>query len=587
MDKYRTTRPSNKGRKSLKMLRASAALVIALLTAGLPLLSNALNQRPAITAVPRIPGASRANPNRVFLEKADRLHKTEFDSFMVVSGNVHFRKGPMNMYCDSAHYFPATESFDAYGNVKMEQGDTLFVYGDELNYDGPQQIAFLYADAGRKVRLINRDVTLESDVFAYDLAIELGYYDTGGKLYDSQNVLTSIEGEYMPSTKEANFYHNVKLHSTSKNDTLEIYTDTLYYNTGSHIAELNTPSVVVNPRGKIYTDNGVYATDSGITTLYDRSVIVTKDNQRMTADTIIYNRTTGIGHGYGDMILTDSAKQAELRGDYGFYNELIDSAFVTGHATLMEYSEGDTLYAHGRYLEAFRVIDTIRVAEDTIRGIKASERVDTSHVSVLYPRVRFYRTDLQGLCDSMRITQRDSTLRMYISPVVWNENNQIFGRIIEVHLNDSTVDRMRLPDNGFTAQQIEGKYYDQISGKEMIAWLENKQLRRIDISGNVEILMFPEEKDSTYNKFVTAQSSYLTAEFDSTRTTKYVKMWPQTTGVATPLFIARSSQLYLPAFKWYEAIRPKDKDDIYVIPEEMDRIITDARAEEQKQKHRR
>ena len=40
-------------------------------------------------------------------------------------------------------------------------------------------------------------------------------------------------------------------------------------------------------------------------------------------------------------------------------------------------------------------------------------------------------------------------------------------------------------------------------------------------------------------------------------------MWPETTGTATPLFLARKSLYYLPKFKWYEERRPLNKDDIY------------------------
>ena len=101
---------------------------------------------------------------------------------MTVVGNVIFTKGPMIMKCDSAHFFENSESLQAFGNISMEQGDTLFVYADELDYEGDTEIATLYADPGKKVRLINRDVMLQTDIFIYDLAIDLGYYEVGGTL---------------------------------------------------------------------------------------------------------------------------------------------------------------------------------------------------------------------------------------------------------------------------------------------------------------------------------------------------------------------------------------------------------------------
>lgn len=568
-------------RHKLAVIATVAALATPLLMPSHALTSPQKNQ-PVFT--PQIPTANRAGGNRVFLERADELRKSDNDSFMVVVGKVEFTKGPMLMFCDSAHYYPATESMNAYGNVRMEQGDTLFVYADELDYDGRPGVetATLYADPGKKVRLINRDVMLQTDIFIYDLHLDLGYYNVGGELTDKSNRLTSLEGEYVPSTKEANFYTNVHLNSRSQTDTLDIYTDTLYYNTATHIAELYSPSSVINARGTVFTRRGVYDTDSNICTLYDRSTVVTSQNQTLTADTIYYNRFAGYGEAFGNMELTDSAHSATVYGDYGYYNELADSSFVTGHAQIKEYSQGDTLYLHGRYIKTFIELDTTTVTVDSIINPGDSiakpvtaERIDTCHIAVIYPRVRFFRSDMQGICDSMRFTQRDSTLRMFVSPIVWSEDRQIFGNIIELHMNDSTVDRAHLPDFGFTAQHIEDVYYNQISGKEMTAYFVDNEMRHLDINGNVEIIMYPEESDSTINKIVTAESSFLAADFKG-RTAERVKMWPQTTGTATPLFMARRSSFFLPKFKWYDGVRPTSPDDIFVVPDEMEELMLNA-----------
>lgn len=554
------------------MLTRKSALVLLTLSALPALIAFAMPQRRDVRIEPQIPTADRTAGNRVFLERAEVLRKAETDSFMVLVGNVVFTKGPMIMRCDSAHYFAETESMNAFGNVSMEQGDTLFVYADELNYNGITEIAILYADPGKQVQLINRDVMLETDVFIYDLAIDLGYYEVGGRLTDPSNTLTSIYGEYAPSTKEANFYTNVHLNSRNTTDTLDIWSDTLYYNTDTHIAELYSPSVVVNERGTIYTSNGVYDTDSNRTTLYDRSLIVTRQSQTLTADTIYYDRTAGYGEAFGGMILTDSAHNVEVRGNYGFYDEFRDSSFVTDSAMLVEYSKGDTLWLHGRYIQSFLNFDSVQVPEDTLIGRAAYTRIDTTHVAVVYPRVRFYRSDMQGVADSMRFTEKDTTLTMYYNPIIWSEERQIFGNEIRLFLNDSTIERAVLPDQAFTAQHIEGEHYQQMSGKEMIAYFEDGEMRRLDINGSVELIMYPEENDSTINKIVNAESSYLIGYFRG-RTTERITMWPQTTGTVTPLFLARKSLYKLPKFKWFEGIRPEDKDDIFIVPEAMEDLM--------------
>ena len=536
------------------------------------------DQATKATFTPQVPTANRAVGNRVFLERADMLFKTERDSFMVVSGNVVFTKGPMTMNCDSAHYYPSNESFEAFGNVKMEQGDTLFVFADELNYVGPEEIAYLYANPGKKVRLINRDVSLETDIFVYDLRSDVGYYTVGGVLIDQQNRLVSQQGEYVPSTKEANFYINVHLNSLSDTDTLDIYTDTLYYNTATHIAELYSPSQVVNSRGTIYTTDGLYDTQFDTAALYKRSEIVSPNGRHMTADTIYYNRRTGAGQCFGRMLLTDSIRCASLSANFGFFNQQTDSVYATGRLLIKEYSKEDTLYLHGKQINSYRRYDTIQInaiPADTIKGtpeIPATTRIDTNNIADIYPRVRLYRSDLQGICDSMSITRSDTTLRMYKHPVLWSGERQIYGNIIEIEMNDSTVDRVRLPKFAFTSQRKVSEYYDQMSGKEMIAHFTAGELSRLDINGNVELIMFPEEADSTLNKMVNAQSSFMTATFNG-RTTEYIKMWPETTGQATPLFLVRRSMLYLSKLKLCEGIRPLSPSDVLIIPEAMESLM--------------
>lgn len=143
---------------------------------------------------PMLPGADRYQSNRVFLERADELRAEDGTDYQIVVGDVEFRKADMYMYCDSAHFYDNPGSIRAFGNVRMEQGDTLFVYADELDYSDSTQLAVLYADPGKKVRLINRDVTLLTDIFNYDLSIDLGFYEVGGVLTDRDNRLDSRYG---------------------------------------------------------------------------------------------------------------------------------------------------------------------------------------------------------------------------------------------------------------------------------------------------------------------------------------------------------------------------------------------------------
>lgn len=535
---------------------------------------------------PSRPKANRAAAGRIFLEHADVLHKQDRDSFMVLSGTVHFSKGAMQMYCDSAHYYPTSESMDAFGNVRMQQGDTLFIYADELNYDGLREIAYLYADEGKDVRMINRNVRLNTPEFTYDMVDERGYYTNGGVLTDPQNRLVSVEGEYLPATKEANFYIDVHLHRIDGRDTLDIYSDTMYYDTRTRIAEFYSPTEIISGRGTIHTTEGVYDTRNNKAQLFKHSTVHTDSTSTLTGDTILYDRDRGYGEAFGNVDITDSARQTTLRGTYGYYNRLVDSAFVTGRALAMEYSRGDTLYMHGRYIKSILDIDTIRTtvtdtiappagSPDTVQPQIIKREIvstDSTHVFTAWPRVRFYRSDMQGLCDSMIFVQRDSTLHLHHHPVVWSDDRQIFGNRIILYLNDSTIDRALLPDFAFTAQHIEDDYYNQLTGKVMEAWFNGGELSRLDVSNSVEAIFYPEENDSTINKMVNLQTANMRGWFEK-RALIRMKTWPESNGRVTPLYLAKRSDLLLSKFQWYGTLRPRDSQDIFNVTEEMDALM--------------
>ncbi|WP_304632562.1 OstA-like protein [uncultured Muribaculum sp.] len=508
---------------------------------------------------PTIPSANRHTEGRVFLERADKLLMDEKVSteYQVLIGNVQFRKGDMFMFCDSAHFYEASSSLNAFGNVRMEQGDTLFVYADELDYNGADELATFYGDDINPVRLINKDVELETYTFYYDIASNIGYYDNEGKITDAENQLTSGYGQYSPDTKDAEFREHVVLNDIEEKD-FRMTTETLLYNTGTHIARIISPTTIVTDSATVYSSNGIYNTDMGFSELFDRSLIVTEGGSTLTGDTIYYDQKAGFGEAFGNMVLTDSVRQTMLEGNYGCYFEKQDSAFATNRARILEYSKGDTLYMHG----------------DTIRSYVLHD--DSTHVMTAYPRVRFWRVDIQGLCDSLSFMERDSTLYMHRHPIVWNEARQIFGNVIYVHFNDSTVDWAKLPEFGFTAEHVGEEFYNQLSGKEMLATFVDGNMRRLDVSGNVEVVLLPEESDSTINKIVNSESSFLTADFSAgPMQVERIKMWPDVTGTATPLYLAKKSIFYLSNFQWYEALRPKDKDDIFNIPPEMEALLNE------------
>jgi len=472
---------------------------------------------------------------QIEMKTAQRLdHREGFDPTVLIDSVILYHDGAY-MYCDSAYLDQATNTFEAFSNIRIEQGDTLFLYGDYLHYDGNTKLLRIR----HNVRLENKDVTLFTDSLNYDRILNFGYYFNGGMLVDSLNELTSYWGQYEPNIRIATFSDSVRL----VNNKFTLYSDTLKYDTDTKIATILGPSTIVSDSGFIHTKRGWYNTQTEESMLFDRSLIINKEgNMTLTGDSISYNRALGYGEVFGNMFMQDTSKKVILRGHYGSYNERIDYAMATDSAWCVEYSQGDSLYLHG---------DTLKLISDSIyRQIKA------------YYGVRFYRSDFQGVCDSMQFNTRDSILYLYKSPVLWNESFQLSGDTIEIFMNDSTIDRVHMKEYCFAIEDKDSAHYNQLKGRDLKAFFENKQIKYIIVEGNAESIFYPEEKGGAMLGMNQTESSFLSITLFDKKIEK-LKLWPKSKGIMTPLPDLVPEQMRLKDFLWFDYLRPKNKDDIF------------------------
>ena len=454
----------------------------------------------------------------------------------ILNGDVCFRHDSSYMYCDSAYFFEQTNSLEAFSNVRMEQGDTLFVYGDYLFYDGNMQVAYLREN----VRMENGQVTLFTDSLNYERIPNIGYYFEGGLIVDSLNQLSSFYGQYSPETKLAVFNDSVRLENTD----FTLYSDTLHYDTQSKIATILGPSVIVSDSGTIHTSRGWYDTVNNTSLLLDQSQVESGE-KILIGDSIFYNRDTGMGEVYGNMSLIDTAQHVTLQGEYGYYNEQTGYAFATDSARFLEYSQGDTLFLHADTLQMVTV-------DSIYREIKA------------YYGVRFYRTDMQGVCDSMQFNTRDSVLYMYTEPVLWNEQYQLYGDTIAIYMNDSTIEYAHVIQFAFAAQHVDSSYYNQLKGNDLKAYFEGQAVHQIDVAGNAESIFYPLEKDGAKVGMNETKSGFLTIWVKDNKLDK-LKIWPSPVGTMTPIPDLKPDQKMLKDFYWFDYLRPKNRDDIYEV----------------------
>ncbi|MDD6766506.1 MAG: OstA-like protein [bacterium] len=482
--------------------------------------------------------ADTVRKTKVYLEHANTLSfdQAQNPDAQGLVGEVCFRHDSSYMYCDSAYFFEKSNSLEAFSHVRMEQGDTLFVYGDYLHYNGDTQIAHLRDN----VRMENGQVTLFTDSLNYERISNIGYYFEGGMIVDSLNQLSSFYGQYSPATKLAIFNDSVRL----ENPDFTLYSDTLHYQTDTKLATILGPSVIVSDSGTVRTSLGWYDTEQNKALLLDRSTIES-GNRILSGDSIAYDRNSGFGEVFGNMCLQDTLQQVMLEGQYGFYNEKTEYAFATDSARFLEYSQGDTLYLHADTLQ-------METVDPDTREVKA------------FHGVRFFRSDLQGVCDSMLFNTRDSVLYLFSEPVVWNEQYQLYGDTILIYLNDSTIDFAHVRQFAFAIQQVDSVSFNQLKGTDLKAYFDGKSVRQIDVSGNAESIFYPLENDGSMVGMNQTQSGYLSIWVKENKLER-LKIWPNPEGTMTPIPDLRPEQKLLKDFYWFDYLRPQDKDDIYQV----------------------
>ena len=460
------------------------------------------------------------------------------DAWILV-GDVCFRRDSMYMFCDSAHYFQKVNSFQAFGNVRMEQGDTLFLYGDYLDFDGNTNMARVR----NNVRLIDKNTVLTTDSLDFDRNINLGYFFDYGTLSDEESLLTSYYGQYNVDTKQALFKKDVSL----EHPDFRMLSDTLLYNTSSKIATILGPTNMYSGESKVYSERGRYDTAGRLAYLLDRSVIY-NDNKDVTADSIYYDIKQGYSEVFGNIVYNDTINRNMLTGEYAYLNEIVDSAYVTGKAVVTDYSQRDSLFMHA----------------DTIWAVSYNLDTDSLYRQIkAFHKVRAWGEEMQAICDSLVFDSRDSCMTMYKDPVVWNKDIQLLGEMIKVYMDTASIDWVHVINQTLYVEPIDSVDYNQVKGQEMKFFFTDGKLSEMQVVGSVEIVFYPiDESDSTFVGMNTTAAGRLNAYLADGQVEKLF-VPAESKGVFYPMGQRPSDARFLDNFAWFGHIRPSSKDDIF------------------------
>ena len=499
----------------------------------------------AVTPVRKTAGKRPPSDSKVHLLHADRLffddrlHRTA----QILVGDVQFSHDGVLLFCDSALYYEATNSFDAFGHVRMNQGDTLLLDSEVLFYNGLDQLARARYD----VVLQHGTMTIYTDSLDYDRLYDLGYYFEGGRVLDHDNELVSDWGEYSPATHEAVFNYNVRMVNPAppaKPETTLI-SDTLHYNTETAVAYIVGPSNIENGENHIYSERGYYDTQSKHSHLLERSIL-TNNGKRLVGDSVVWNDDVAIAEAFGNVVYTDEVNKNKLTGEYCYYEDITGYVMATDSAVAIDYSQQDTMYAHADTFKVFTYnIDT----DSTYRVMHA------------YHHMRAFRNDLQAVCDSMIYDTRDSILIMYRDPILWQAGQQQLGEEIQIFFNDSTIDSVQVLRQALSVEKIDSIHYNQVSGHVMHTYFQNGEVYLSTSEGNVFVNYYPFDDDSIMVELNHTETSLLKM-FVKERKVDHIWM-PAATGIMYPIPLIPPDMYYLQNFAWFDYIRPLDKNDIF------------------------
>lgn len=432
-------------------------------------------------------------------------------------GDVQFKHDNTLMFCDSA-YFYTNNSLDAFGHVYIQQADGVNLYGDSLKYNGNTKLAILM----NNVLVDKGDMQLTTDVLNYDIATGIGYYITPGRLVNKNNVLTSQRGTYYSKINEATFKNDVVL----TNPQFVINCDTMRYNTVTRMTYFLGPTTIKSKENVIYCEAGWYDTNADISRFSKKAYILNKE-QKMLGDSLYYSRKEGLGKAFGNVLIIDTAQNITIGGDYALHYEITDVSYVTGNALFTQRHENDTLFLHADTLKAVGnpiPADTVKqktIAQETteketkgkrknkqqkeeeVVSVKDSTAVVTQTTFKVnegkrlyaYHKVKFYKRDMQGKCDSMVYNISDSLMRFYIKPVIWSEVSQLTGDSIRIQTGNKMVQYIEINTGGLIASKEDTLMYNQIKGRYIKGHFKKNELYLINVEGNGQTIYYAKDKD--------------------------------------------------------------------------------------------
>lgn len=452
-------------------------------------------------------------------------------------GNVKMRHDSAYFFCDSAYYYQKNNSFDAYQNVHIIVNDSVEIFSDLLNYDGDRR----FAEFHDNVRLRDDSTMLYTEYLTYDRNLHLASYPDSATTVRGDKTLKSHYGYYRDRLKEFSFFENVEVYSPK----YQMYTDTLFYNTGIEKMWFEGPTTIINKENVLEGKHGYYLVNEDFVYL-DKRPYMHNETQQMRADSIFYDRNKGLAQAYNQVDMIDTSYQVIMRGDYVEMWENKGFSFATDSAYAISYDGGDSLYIHG---------DTLFMYFD--------KQKEEAEKLIARRNVRFFKSDMQGKCDTLTYLKADSIIQMRVAPILWAEDSQLTGVDIDIKLKDHNVDWVLQKGNAFIISKDSIEGYNQIKGKDITSRFRKGNIHRVNVDGDkAETIYWIRDDDGGLIGIDVSNSATMVIEMEK-QSVSIIKSFKEINETMYPEKDLSESNRYLSGFKWHDEARPRDKDDIF------------------------
>jgi lipopolysaccharide export system protein LptA len=408
--------------------------------------------------------------SQIIIEHTDfvDVNQTEVPGAIVFTGNVTVVHEGVRMTCNKVYHFQKENYAKLFGNVRMNQGDTLFMNSQYAEYNGNRNFAY----ATGNVVLRSPDMTLTTDTINLDRSIQQAYYNTYGTIVNRENTLKSKSGRYIIGQKKYEFRTAVTL----TNPKYVLKSNHLDYYTNSGHAYVFGPTTITSKEDYIYTEKGFYDTRKNQAQLLTNSYI--KYGTRIIkGDEIFYDRNTQFSKAVKNVSVTDTIEKYKITGHYAEVYRDKDSTMITQRARVATLVENDSLYTHAK-----RMIVTGKAGNRIVRG---------------YNNARFYMTDMSGKCDSIHSDEFKGLTQLIGRPVVWNGLSQMTGEVIHLISNNKTeqLDSLKVLNNAFIVQKDTlGTGYNQVKGLNLYGKFRDNKLYQVDLVKNTERIYYVYDK---------------------------------------------------------------------------------------------